>query len=163
MGNLVCIDNHVLIWGISEYATDGQEYMIDRTKRFLNWLDKTKSDILIPSVIVAEFLMTIPPDQHNLIINLLEMHFLVSPFDTQAASYFSRIWQKNKGLGVIEELQQEGRTREALKADIMFVATAIAKGASIIYSQDHNAVPRFAEGFINVSEIPDIPEQQAMF
>jgi predicted nucleic acid-binding protein len=163
MGDLVCFDSHVLIWGISEYATDGQEDMIDRTKRFLKWLDNRKTQILIPSVIIAEFLMSVPPEHHTSITNLLERSFVVAPFDTQAASMYSRIWQEKKGQGIVKQLQKGGKTREAIKVDCMLVAIAVVRKASIIYSHDRIGVAKIAEGYIDVEEIPDIPEQQNLF
>ena len=62
--SLVCFDNHVLVWGIKEQATPGQEDMIPRTKAFISKLQNDKVHVLIPSVVVAEFLMPIPPDMH---------------------------------------------------------------------------------------------------
>ena len=163
MGDLVCIDTHVLIWGISNYAIPGQEHMIDRTKRFLAWLDNRQAQVLIPTVIIAEFLMNVPVEHHATITNLLEKSFVVAPFDTQSASYFSKIWQEKKGQKVVQELQRSGRTREAIKVDGMFVATAVARKASRIYSQDHIGVAKFSEGYIDVEEIPDIPQQANLF
>jgi len=42
------------------------------------------------------------------------------------------------------------------------VATAIAHGASCIYSHDRG-VHRFAEGHILVAQIPELPEQLDLF
>mgnify|MGYP001594595056 CR=1 FL=1 len=36
--SLVCLDNHVLIWGIKEQPTKGQEDMVSRTKAFQPWV-----------------------------------------------------------------------------------------------------------------------------
>jgi predicted nucleic acid-binding protein len=163
MANIVCLDTHVLIWGIGEYGTKGQEPMIDRTKRFIKYLDNQKSQILLPSVIVAEFLMSAPPEQHPTITNLLERTFMVAPFDTQAAAMYSRIWQDKKGKGIVKQIQSGGSTREVIKVDCMLVSIAVVRGASIIYSHDQKGVAKIAEGYIDVSEVPDIPQQQNLF
>jgi predicted nucleic acid-binding protein len=163
MGDLICLDSHILIWGISEYATSGQELMIDKTKRFLKWLDNRKATILVPTVVVAEFLMNVPPEHHATITNLLDRSFVIAPFDTVAAAYFSKIWQTKKDQGIIDEARRDGKTRELIKVDGMLVATAVARKAKIIYSYDNKGVCKFAEGFIEVAEIPDIPEQQNLF
>jgi hypothetical protein len=159
MGDMVCIDTHVLMWGVQEYATDGQEEMIDRTKRFLRWLEGLGTQILIPTPIIAEFLMDVPSKHHATITNLLEANFIVAPFDTQAASYFARMWQEKRDQGVIDEMKAAGKTREVIKFDAMFVSIAVARKAARIYSQDHNGVAKFAAGYIDVDDIPDIPEQ----
>ena len=59
---LICFDNHVLIWGIKEQAAEGQNDKIVLAKRFINKLSADDNAlILIPSIVVAEFLIPIPP------------------------------------------------------------------------------------------------------
>lgn len=159
----MCIDNHVLIWGVGEFATNGQEDMIDRTKRFLIWLENRKVDILIPSVIIAEFLMNIPHEAHPAIIKVLEKSFITAPFDTQAAAMYARIWREKKGENVVKQLQQSGRIREAIKVDCMMVAIAVVRGANLIYSNDTIGVAKIANGYVDVSEIPNIEQQGNLF
>ena len=53
---LVCVDNHVLVWGIKEQAMDGQEDMIPRTKAFFDDCKKNDIQIMVPAVVVGEML-----------------------------------------------------------------------------------------------------------
>jgi predicted nucleic acid-binding protein len=162
MGGMVCIDSHVMIWAIKEESAPGQEFMIPKAKAFLKWLDKTDVKVIVPSVVVAEFLMRIPPEIHTTINNLIQRNFISPPFDLQAAAHFSRIWQARKSQKVLQDLIDNGKTRQELKADSMIVATALARGASLIYSHDEG-LKKFAEGYIRVLEIPDVPEQKQLF
>ena len=156
--NLVCFDNHVLVWGIKEQATPGQEDMIPRTKAFISKLQNDKIHVLIPSVVVAKFLMPIPPNMHATVINLFDRGFVVAPFDTAAASQFAKIWLSKKGQELANNLVKNGATRAELKIDSLIVATAISQKAECIYSHDAG-VRAFAQDYIEVKEIPFIPLQ----
>ncbi len=159
--SLVCFDNHVLVWGIKEQATPGQEDMIPRTKSFIRQLQEDKIRVLIPSIVVAEFLMPIPADMHPAVINLFDRGFVVAPFDTAAASQFAKIWLSRKGQESVNSLIESGKTRTELKMDSLIVATAISQGAECIYSHDEG-VKAFGQDYIEVKEIPFIPRQTSM-
>lgn len=160
--NLVCFDSHVLVWGVKEQATPGQEEMIPRTKAFIRKLQEDRIHVLIPSVVIAEFLMPIPLDVHATVINLFDRAFVVVPFDAAAASQFARIWSSNKGQELVSSLIRNGSTRAELKTDSLIVATAVSHNAECIYSHD-DGVKAFAQGFIEVRKIPFISEQTSAF
>lgn len=155
---LVCLDNHVLIWGIKEEASPGQEPMIPLAKSYLKHLADTSTNVIIPSVVVAEFLMRIPTQLHATVTNLFNKSFTVAPFDTAAATNFARIWQTQKDKNLIEELILSGKTKQELKIDSMIVAIAVSRGAELIISHDEG-LKRFADGFIPVHDIPFISQQ----
>ncbi len=159
--SLICFDNHVLIWGIKEQAKEGQEDKISLAKRFI---DKLSADdnVLIPSIVLAEFLIPIPPDQHAMVINLFNKNFIIAPFDALAASKFALIWQTNKPPETAKQLIKDNATRAELRADSMIVATAVARKAECIYSYD-GWVKKFAKGFIEVREIPFVPQEVSIF
>lgn len=154
---IICLDTHALIWGIKEECTKGQEDMIPVTKRFIESIDNDTS-VLIPAIVVAEFLMRIPPDLHAMVINLFNKNYIIAPFDALCASKFSLVWNKNKDQA--EELLKAGATRAELKADSLIVATAVARKAECIYSYD-KWTKTFAKNFIDVKEVPFIPKQDA--
>ncbi len=155
---LICLDNHALIWGIKEQAKEGQEDMIPRTKAFIESINNDETSVLIPSVVVAEFLMPVPPALHAMVINLFNKNFIIAPFDALAASKFSLVSQTYKPPEEAKELIKNEATRAELKADTMIVATAVARKADCIYSHD-NWLKVLAKNFIEVKEIPFIPQQ----
>ena len=159
---IVCIDTNILIWGIKEEANQGQEEMIPRAKSFLKSLENTATKILIPSIVMAEFLMRIPSELHPTITNLFSKNFLVVPFDIAAATQCSKIWRDQKDSTAIKQLVANGSTRAELKADRMIVATALSRSAECIYSHD-KTLKIFANGFIQVKDIPFIPKQTEMY
>ena len=159
--SLICFDNHVLIWGIKEQAKEGQENKIVLAKRFI---DKLSDDdyVLIPSIVMAEFLIPIPPELHATVINLFKKNYIIAPFDALAASKFSLIWQTNKPTETAKQLINDYATRAELRADSMIVATAVAQKADCIYSND-KWIKTFAKGFIEVKKIPFVPQQKNVF
>ena len=159
--SLICFDNHILIWGIKEQAKEGQEDKISLAKRFITKLSDD-DNVLIPSIVMAEFLIPIPPDQHAMVINLFNKNFIIAPFDAHAASKFALIWQTNKPPDTAKQLIKDYATRAELRADSMIVATAVARKAECIYSYDR-WVKTFAEGFIEVREIPFVPQEVDIF
>ena len=73
---LICFDNHVLIWGIKEQAQEDQEDMVTKTKKFINSIDDKEILVLIPSIVLAEFLMPVPAKFHAMVINLFNKSFI---------------------------------------------------------------------------------------
>ena len=155
---IACADPHVFIWGIKEQATPGQEEMVVKAKSLLQHLEDTGVDILITSVSLGELLMRIPLDQHPMMLDRISKSFIVADFDARAASIFAEIWQQSQSDGVIEELKASENTRDKIKADCQILATAIANGARIVYSND-DGMKKLARNRINVAEIQGVPSQ----
>jgi hypothetical protein len=64
-------------------------------------------------------------------------------------------------LQTLDDPNRPGATREALKADAMINATAIAHGAKVIYSHN-NDLFSLAEGFIEAKNFEDETFQMSM-
>lgn len=159
--SLICFDNHILIWGIKEQATKGQEDMIPMAKNFIDSL-KDETSVLIPSIVIAEYLMPIPQELHAMVINLFNKNFIIAPFDALAASKFALIWKTNKPTDEADGIIKNDITKAELKADSMIVAIAVARKAECIYSHD-KWIKTFAKGFIDVKDIPFLPKQVNAF
>lgn len=155
----VCLDTHILIWGIKEECEVGQEHMVAIAKAFFAESDNKKDlQILIPSVVIAEFLMRIPVSQHKTIMNLLSRSFQIPPFDMASASYFAEIWQSK------EEVKQSLHgivSREVMKVDCQIVAIAKQKNVDCIFSHDSN-LAKFAEGHVAIRELPREAKQMVL-
>jgi predicted nucleic acid-binding protein len=159
---LICFDNNVLIWGIKGDATPGQRDMIPRTKSFIESLNNDKEiSILIPAVVVAEYLLPVPYNEHANVLKVFNESFIVAPFDADAASKYSLIWSTHKSSGTLDTLLKKNIGKNELKIDGMIVATAYSRNAQCIYSHDEG-IRSFAQGFIDVKDIPFIPEQKTV-
>lgn len=160
---LVCLDTQILIWGIKEQASLNRQDMIPKTKVFLDRLQEKKARVLIPTVVVAELMLGVPPDDHYPMSEILRRRFIIAPFDLGAAAHYARVWKEQQQAGVIKELQEHpDASKRRLKVDCMIVATALARGVDCIYSED-GWLLRFAEGYIDARRIPEQTEQLDLF
>lgn len=164
---LVCVDTHILIWGIRGVASPGQEEMIERTGLLLEELDEKQSDIIVPSVVIGEFLLGVPANRYKDVMSVFERRFQIVPYDGLAAIKAAEIWiEKNRGsAGITEELREglENSRRVKLKDDCKIVATAVRYKADCIYSEDEG-VQKFGKDFIDVHPVPrDLMKQEDLF
>lgn len=152
---VACIDTPILIWGVQGNATAGQDDMVNRTKSLLLKLDKERTRVIVPAIVMGEFLLKIPVGEHPKYQELVSKRFMIVPYDLRAALVFSKIWHQKTQASVIEEIKAGGVSRTQLRADTMIVATAVASGASCIYGHD-NHVKKLADGFITFSNVADL-------
>ena len=145
--SLVSLDTNILIWAIKKQASPGQEEMIPKANNLLERISRSNQRAMVSTIVVSELLMNVNPDSIPVMTSVIEKTFMVVPFDIQSAMMFARIWQEKNG--AIEELKQSGIGRQQLKADCLIVASAIARKAICIYSND-KGLQKFAEGFIDV-------------
>jgi len=154
---VLCIDTHVLIWGVKKQASTAQQYMIERTANFLSWLQNERQTVIVPAPVLGEFLMRIPSYEHEKVVRSIRSNFIVPSFDTAATSVYAQIWQKNKNNGMPSEIGG----RERVKTDSMIIAIAVVNKAKILYSEDEG-LQKAAKGFIETRSIPIIPRQMEL-
>lgn len=135
---IVCVDTHVLIWGIREEAGAGQERMIARTKHLLGELERAKARIIVPAPVVMEALIGLDSARHQAFLGRLGRQFVIGPFDARAAAEAASIWLSiNRGRQLSDEIRFAAKgTRSEIKCDIMLLAIAISRGASVLYTED---------------------------
>lgn len=156
----ISIDTHVLIWGIREFAEVGQEDMIEKTKAFLVQCRKDRVEIIVPAIVLGEFLTDIDPQMHQKITELIRSAFVVVPFDSAASAIFAKLWRDRQS--ALKQIRKETKsTRAALKADSMIVAASIAHQAEVIYSHD-DGLRKFAGTKIPVNPIPFVAYQKPL-
>jgi predicted nucleic acid-binding protein len=161
MNDLVCIDSHIVVWGVKEQANEEQQDMIPKTKAFLRWLDEQNKRILIPAPVIAEILSPVPPANHPLILNLINKRFIVGTFDALASQQCAKmIYEKDPE---IDKYIKEGKIpKRKWKYDYMIASIAVVNEAECIYSEDPD-VHKFWDGYIDVRNIPSIREQGNFF
>lgn len=157
---IVCLDTHILIWGIQGKASPERKEMIDKARKFLQYLSRNKVIILVPAVVLAELLMDIPPDKHERFIQKFSASYQICPFGKREAVYFGKIWHTRNMDGTIKAVKEDLKglgvsARSKIKFDILIIATALAWKADKIISYD-NGVKKLARDFIAVEEIPPV-------
>jgi predicted nucleic acid-binding protein len=159
----VCLDNHILIWGIRGISSVGQESMILRAKALLKDLDDENAEVLVPAVVVAEFLTGVPKDQHVELLNVLNRRFQVPPFDVRAAAAAAALFRDfaERTPTLREQLHAElpEISSVKIKADVQILATALARRADLLYTHDRSLI-KMAAGLIEVRELPPPPSVQ---
>ena len=158
--DLVCIDSHILIWGIKKQSSPSQKHMIQKTEAFIEHLDETKTSVLIPSIVIAEILTPEPADKQLEILNILSQYFVIGDFNILVAKKYAEIL--NPRLSEFKQYRKENEIRnDKMKFDIGIIATALVNNAKCIYSYDDN-LKTFAKGLIDTFEIPAIPKQASL-
>lgn len=157
--DVVCIDAHILIWGVRRSAEPGQEIMIERAAYFVDKCQEDGVKILLPSIVFGEVMAGTPTEMAGALARTMQKRFMIAPFDAHAAEEFGRMWHHWKDNHPDSKIREEGFSRRKLKVDHMILATAIARGAWCIYSHDGD-MRRLADGRIEVSELPEMPPRQ---
>lgn len=157
--SIVCFDTHVLIWGVKKEANPEQECKIEQAEYLIQKLQTESTSVIVPSVVLAEILCGVDPSKQAGFASALYSQFRIVPFDAPASAWYAKIWH---GLGTEKRQQireEEEITRKVLKADLMIVATAMARKAWCIYTEDQ-PLKRLAERHIEVSNLPKLPPRQ---
>ena len=127
----------------------------DQASALLQELREAKTTILIPSLVLGEFLFAVPSAKHRAAMEIIAHGFAVIPYDILAAQVFAELWKLRAGDGTIDNLKALAppATRNGIRADLIVVATAIRWKADVLYSHDHD-VKTLAQGKITVREMP---------
>ena len=155
---MVCLDTHVIIWGIKEEATQGQEEMVQRAKSYIRHQDEQGIDLMVPAPVVAEAMIKGDVDQLRAIRTIIERSFFIAAFDSPAAFIAAEL---ERGRGATK-LREEGEVpRNHIRIDAHIAAIAIVQKAEVIISHDPH-MRTIAQNRIQVIELPNIPEQGSL-
>ncbi len=156
---LVCFDTPALIYlldppapqGLSPQQIEERQKLGSKVKGLVQYLSNQDTHILIPAIVVAEYLTKVPNELHGHVINLLSPKFIIAPFDTKTASIAADI--RNKKAAVLKGTPNQ--EKECLKVDILIVATALQHNCKVIYTNDDD-MNTIASDYIEVKLIRDL-------
>jgi predicted nucleic acid-binding protein len=159
---LVCLDTQIVYWSWvdNDSVQDDQRPYLQRTHQLLTLLEKQKDKVIIPSIVVAEMLVSIPQGQFAEAMSIIQSQWRVGDFDLRAAGVFAQMRQhwKERLKGVTSG---ESMTKAELKADLLIAATAVAHGCDILYSHD-TRLRSMCEGFITAKDLPELDTQMRL-
>jgi len=144
----VAVDTMTLVWGIKQVGH--REYLL-RARWLFEELDRDDARIIVPAVVVAEYLTTVPEHLRMGVLTKFTRRFFVAPFDAKCPPLSARLWQKGRKT-------RAGRNpgeRKCLRADTLIIATACVHGAREFYSGDAKC-RKLAEGLMDPKDLPDI-------
>lgn len=152
---MVCLDTHVIIWGIKGEASQGQEAMVQRAKSYIRHQDEQGIDLMVPAPVVAEAMIRGDVDQLRAIRTIIERSFFIAAFDSPAAFLAAEL---ERGHGAAKLREEGGVPRNHIRIDAQIAAIAIVQNAEAIVSHDPH-MRTVAQNRIPVIELPDISEQ----
>ena len=129
--------------------------MIYRTRAFLKDLSEKGEQIMIPSPVVLESLLTLSKEEMQKQRAILQSRFFIASFDLPASVEAASLLNNRK---VIQNLRDGGARREHLKIDAQIASIAIVNGAEKIISHD-KYLKSIAQNKISVEEVPHVSEQ----
>jgi len=134
----VALDSMTVIWGLQatghRRGNPQQPALADLQRRariLLDMLDKEEQTIILPAVALAEVLIGVAENSHDLFLAKIQQHFHCPPFDLRAAAQAAKLWIWNRGLVADQQI-----ARAVLKADVQIVATAKVAGADKFYTHE---------------------------
>lgn len=132
----IAFDTQILVWLIR--GVDQKTSAADKSKKQrVEWLRieieeaRDPIEIVIPSIVVAEYLRPVPKNQHAAQLEILRRSYLIQPLNEHAASISADLfakWQAKTNCGT----EEKSRT----KTDMHVVASAKAAGVEKFYSHD---------------------------
>lgn len=152
---MICLDTQPVLWGIQAFASEGQEAMINRTRAFLKDISEKGEQIMIPSPVVLESLLTLSDEEIEKQQELLQSRFFIASFDLPASVEAASLLNNRE---VIQNLRDSGARREHIKIDAQIAGIAIVNGAEKIISHD-KYLKSIVQNKISVEEVPDVAKQ----
>ena len=126
---IVAIDTMILVWGIRRH---GDEQQVKRAEWLFQEFEDNGTQVLVPSVVLAEYLVPIDPQSHSDVVAPLASRFIIAPFDVHCAAVAARLFVEGKK----ERTMEAEHSRNLLKSDSLIIATAVVHGARTLYSDD---------------------------
>jgi mRNA interferase HicA len=111
-------------------------------------------EIKEPALVIGEVLCNLSPENQPQLFKVLNENFVIVPYDMRAARHNAKIWQEQEPLR--QELRNADVPRQAIKADIAILSTALACSCEILYISDKDLI-KLAQKHIRVKSVADIP------
>ncbi len=153
---LVTIDANVLIWGVRTTASAGDEHMIPRCVRFLEWLDECGHELVLTSQAVTEYLIGATVEERICELAELSSKYIILPYDVSAIEIAATL-RSDKDF--IKSLGDDAlKSRVCVKADVIIVASAVAGHVQRIYSRDAGVRALAIRAGLSPADIPTIAD-----
>jgi predicted nucleic acid-binding protein len=148
-----------IIWGVQGAAKGSQSNMVERTKRYIEYLADKNEKIMIPAPALTEYLVGFSPAKQKEQSQVIERNFIVPSFDIAAVGVAAELLGNTK---VIQEMRIKGEyDKVRVSIDAQIIAIAIVNHAEKIVSHDPK-LTKLANERIVVEEVPVIQTQLKM-
>jgi hypothetical protein len=126
---IVAVDSMTLVWGLRNIGTQTQ---CRNAGWLLDQFTRCKTQVILPSVALSEYLTAFDPAQHEAVKETLGKRFLFRDFNADCAPLAAKLFR----LGSQMRVKNDPGGRAVLRADCLIVATAHVNGAGCLYSND---------------------------
>jgi len=128
--NRVCLDSNILGWA-NGIASDGQEHMIPLAQALVTRLmDEPNTEIIVPTVVVSEFLSGMRPEKRHAVLKTMNLHFRIRSYDLDSS--LAAVWLHDESKLKNARKMLDRGTAVKFKADILILATALGGQNSAI-------------------------------
>ncbi|HOA51073.1 MAG TPA: PIN domain-containing protein [Thermogutta sp.] len=151
----VILDTNILVYAIR--PDDCNDDRAKRAKDFISDISRDdEADILIPAVVVAEFLCGCDSGFEDAVRNLQE-HFKIVPFDMNAACQYRQVvTTRRRRSGSDQDEAKQLAAAERNTVDEMIVATALAARAQELITYDQGLINLAKAVGIDAKEPPEL-------
>lgn len=153
---MICFDTGPVIWGVQGKAKQGQEEMVERTRRYIKFLSERNVRIMLPTPVVSEYLLGFDEAEQAKQIQVIRQVFRVGAYDMQAAVIAAELEANRRLMDAIRKTT--GVDRNRLRVDAQVVAIGIAARAEKIVTNDEH-LQDLAQGRIKIVEVPAVHTQ----
>lgn len=146
----VLLDTQILVyWNRRGPVSNVEEYETLRRAWYLFYeLDKAKARIIVPTIVIGEFLVGCRPETHQDVVREFTQKFDCPAFDLVAAMRAAEIRQSIKDQSIQKLYSTEENGRNILSADIKILACGLADRMTHFYSNDKK-FQKLANLFVN--------------
>jgi len=146
---MVAVDTNTLHWAVRK---QGSSDKITHARYLFQELERDKAQIIVPSIVVAEYIIPVPPNLRSPVVAKLGQRFIIEPFDAKDATLAAKLWDYGKA----HRNMGAQNSRTTLRADTLIVATAVNHGATEFYTDDADCLA-LAKTVMVAKPLPTIP------
>ncbi len=144
-----------MIWGVREDSDGHDFHMIERTKKYIKSISDAGYAIMVPSPVVAEYLVGATQTQfHEKAI--ICQGFEHPDLDIRCAELAAKL---QRG-GMVDEIHREtGISKPSMRIDSFIIAIAVINEADKIVTHNLDEFKKLARGQIEIIDVPVVTEQ----
>jgi hypothetical protein len=149
---IVAVDSMTLVWGLRNIGSEDQ---CRNAGWLLDQFTRRKTQVILPSVALSEYLTAFDPAQHEAVRETLGKRFLFRDFTDDCAPLAAKLFRSGSKMRV----KNDPGGRAVLRADCLIVATAHISGAACLFSNDSGVLAladTITKGF--GQDIPEPPK-----
>jgi predicted nucleic acid-binding protein len=150
----VALDTHILIWGVQGTANEGQEHKIQLAKSLIQNLEEDDAAVLVPSIVVGEFLLGLPEEKHKEAISIINSYFQVADYNALSSARAAEAFKQSADDGLYDTLKQSpGVVRQEIMVDHHIVGCMVSHDVDVLFSED-SALSSVAQKHMTVRDLP---------